>query len=334
MKTLIIAEAGVNHNGDIEIAKKLIDVAADAGADLVKFQTFKADQLVTKDALKAEYQRESVNISETQYEMLKKLELSEAEHRELIKHSESKGIGIFSTAFDVESIDLLDSLGQELFKIPSGEITNFPYLQHIGKLGKRVILSTGMSFLEEIEAAIKVLEKSGTSLKNLTLLHCTSAYPAPVVDVNLLSMQTMRERFSVEVGYSDHTLGIEVSLAAVAMGATVIEKHFTFDRNAIGPDHKASLEPAELRSMILGIRNIEEAIGDGIKKVMPSEMSNREIARKSVVARHQISIGQELNETNLTTKRPGTGISPMEWVNLMGKKAKKNYAVDEQIDET
>jgi N,N'-diacetyllegionaminate synthase len=334
MKTLIIAEAGVNHNGDIELAKKLIDVAADSGADFVKFQTFNADKLVTETASKADYQKVTEDVTESQYKMLKKLELTEAVHRELISHCTKRSISFFSTGFDIESVDMLASLGQELFKIPSGEITNFPYLRHIGKLGKNVILSTGMSNMDEIERAINVLEASGTARTGITVLHCTTAYPAPIEDVNLLAMQSIRDRFSVGVGYSDHTLGIEISLAAVAMGAIVIEKHFTLDRSLPGPDHRASLEPLELQSMILGIRKIEQALGDGIKRMMPSEVSNRDVARKSVVARYPIQAGQELTEENLTTKRPGDGISPMLWMDLLGRKASKDYSTDELIDET
>jgi len=334
VRTLIIAEAGVNHNGDLEIAKKLIDVAASAGADLVKFQTFNAERLVTEGAPKAEYQNTAADNSESQKEMLRKLELTESMHQELMAHCALRNIGFFSTGFDIESINMLVSFGQELFKIPSGEITNLPYLRHIGKLGKEVILSTGMSSMDEIESAISALEKSGTPRAKIIVLHCTTAYPAPMVDVNLYAMQSIRSKFGVTVGYSDHTLGIEISLAAVALGATVIEKHFTLDRTLPGPDHKASLEPEELRSMIAGIRSIEEALGDGLKRLMPSEVNNRDVARKSVVARLPIISGQVLNEENLTTKRPGTGISPMDWDNLIGMISHRNYSVDELIDET
>jgi N,N'-diacetyllegionaminate synthase len=334
MTVLIIAEAGVNHNGDINIAKKLIDVAADAGADLVKFQTFSADSLVTESASKADYQKFATDSVESQHTMLRKLELTEAMHHELIAHCALRGIRFFSTGFDIESINLLVSFGQELFKIPSGEITNLPYLRHIGKLGKEVILSTGMSSMDEIESALSAIEESGTPRARITVLHCTTAYPVPMSDVNLRAMQSIRSTFGVDVGYSDHTLGIEISLAAVALGATVIEKHFTLDRMLPGPDHKASLEPEELKSMIVGIRNIEEALGDGHKRLMPSEVNNRDSARKSVVARLPIIVGQVLTEENLTTKRPGTGMSPMDWINLIGKKAHRHYSVDELIDET
>lgn len=334
MKVLIIAEAGVNHNGDLGIAKALIDVAAESGADLVKFQTFSADRLVTENAAKADYQRIDSDNSELQQVMLRKLELSESMHHELIAHCALKGIGFFSTGFDIESVNFLVSIGQELFKVPSGEITNLPYLRHIGKLGKEVILSTGMSNMDEIENAIRALEESGTPRTKIVVLHCTTAYPAPISDVNLRAMQSIGSKLGVEIGYSDHTLGIEISLAAVALGAVVIEKHFTLDRTLPGPDHKASLEPKELKSMIEGIRKIEEALGNGIKRLMPSEISNRDVARKSIVARVPISAGQVLSEENLTTKRPGMGISPMEWNNLLGKKVNRDYSVDELIDES
>ncbi len=334
MRTLIIAEAGVNHNGDIEIAKKLIDIAAAAGADLVKFQTFNAERLVTASAPKADYQIVAAEKTESQKAMLGKLELTEAMHQELILHCKLREIGFLSTGFDIESINMLVSFGLELFKIPSGEITNLPYLRHIGKLGKKVILSTGMSSMGEIESAINALEESGTSRTKITVLHCTTAYPVPMSDVNLRAMQSIRTEFGVDVGYSDHTLGIAISLAAVALGASIIEKHFTIDRTLPGPDHKASLEPAELKSLVEGIRNIDEALGDGIKRLMISEIGNRDVARKSIVARVPISAGQVLSEENLTTKRPGTGISPMEWSNLMGKKAHRDYSADELINET
>jgi N,N'-diacetyllegionaminate synthase len=334
LKTLIIAEAGVNHNGDMGIAKKLIDIAADAGADLVKFQTFNADLLVTESAAKAEYQLGLTDKSESLHTMLRKLELTEVMHHELIAHCASRSIKFFSTGFDIESIDLLAGLGQELFKIPSGEITNLPYLRHIGRLRKSVILSTGMSNMDEIETAIKVLEVAGTERTKITALHCTTAYPAPMADVNLRAMQSIQNALNVSIGYSDHTLGIEIPIAAVALGATVIEKHFTVDRNLPGPDHKASLEPAELKSMISGIRNIEIALGDGFKRLMKSEVSNREVSRKSIVASVPIATGQVFNEDNLTTKRPGLGISPMAWDNLLGKKANRDYSEDELIDES
>ena len=334
MKTLIIAEAGVNHNGDINMAKRLIDIAAKSGADLVKFQTFSADRLVTHGAAKADYQILATDNTESQHDMLRKLELTESMHNELIAHCASQNIGFFSTGFDVESINLLVGLGQELFKIPSGEITNLPYLRHIGKLDKTVILSTGMSNMDEIEAAINVLEESGTHRSKITVLHCTTAYPVPMSDVNLRAMQSIQKKLNVAVGYSDHTLGIEISIAAVALGATIIEKHFTTDRSLPGPDHKASLEPAELMAMIDGIRNIEKALGDGVKRLMPSEITNLPIARKSIVASLPIKIGAIFTEHNLTAKRPGTGVSPMQWNDLIGRTANRNYLEDELIDES
>jgi N,N'-diacetyllegionaminate synthase len=333
LKTLIIAEAGVNHNGDMSLAKNLIEVAAKAGADLVKFQTLNANRMVTATAAKAQYQILSSNALETQHTMLQKLELTEDMHRELIAHCDSLNIGFFSTGFDIGSLDMLVGLGQKLFKIPSGEITNLPYLRHIGKFAQTVILSTGMSTMDEIAAAIDILETSGTPRSKITVLHCTTAYPVPTVDVNLQAMQSIRSKFNVAVGYSDHTIGIEISIAAVALGATVIEKHFTMDRNLPGPDHKASLEPAELQEMVRAIRNIEEALGDGIKRLMPSEKMNRAIARKSIVASEPISIGQLFTEENLTTKRPGNGVSPMEWDSVIGSRAQRNYLTDELIDE-
>ena len=334
MKTLIIAEDGVNHNGDIKMAKTLIDIAADSGADLVKFQTFKADRLVTERAEKADYQITETNSSESQHDMLRKLELTESMHHELIAHCASKKIGFFSTGFDLESLNLLIRLGQNLFKIPSGEITNLPYLRHIGKLNATVILSSGMSNMDEIDAAIKVLEESGTPRSKITVLHCTTSYPVPMSDVNLRAMQSIQNKFNVSVGYSDHTLGIEIPIAAVALGATVIEKHFTTDRSQPGPDHKASLEPLELKSMIDGIRAVEIALGDGIKRVMPSEIANLGIARKSIMASQQINAGEIFTEVNLTTKRPGSGISPMDWNKFIGRVANRDYLADEFIDES
>jgi len=331
MKTLIIAEAGVNHNGDIELAKKLIDVAVDAGADLVKFQTFSADRLVTQSALKAEYQVLATDKIESQHEMLRKLELTESMHHELINHCTNREIGFFSTGFDIQSIDFLTSLGQELFKIPSGDITNLPFLQHIGGLGKKVLLSTGMSNMHEVAAALNALELAGTPKNRITVLHCTSSYPAEMSDVNLRAMLSIQDEFGVEVGYSDHTLGIEVPIAAVALGAKVIEKHFTLDRNMTGPDHKASLEPDELIRMVAGIRSIEKALGDGNKVMTQNEIQNRDVARKSIVASRNIQAGEVFTENNLTAKRPGTGISPMEWDEVIGTKAKQSYAKDDLI---
>ena len=334
MKTLIIAEAGVNHNGDLEIAKSLIEVAKNAGADFVKFQTFKANELVTKKAPKARYQVEVSDTGETQFEMLKNLELSEMMHRELIEKSKEQGIGFISTAFDNESASMLFSMGQSIFKVPSGEITNLPYLRHVGNFQKRVILSTGMSNLQEIGDAIKELEAAGTPKSQITVLHCTSAYPAPVTDVNLLAMRTIRENLDVAVGYSDHTLGTEVSIAAVALGASIIEKHFTLDRNLPGPDHKASLEPNELNLLVSQIRSIEKALGDGVKRPMPSEIENIDVARRSIVAKYPIYKGDVFSSSNLAVKRPGTGISPMDWDRLIGSKASRDFETDELIDES
>jgi N,N'-diacetyllegionaminate synthase len=331
MKTLIIAEAGVNHNGDLNLAKQLIDAAVTAGADLVKFQTFKADRLATSTAKKADYQRHTTDSTESQHAMLSRLELTEAMHHKLIAHCAACNIGFFSTGFDIESVNLLVSLGQDCFKIPSGEITNLPYLRHIGQLGKTVILSTGMATLGEIESAIEVLEQAGTPRAKLTVLHCTTEYPTPMAEVNLRAMQSIHEAFGVAVGYSDHTQGIEVAIAAVAMGATVIEKHFTLDRNLPGPDHQASLEPAELKAMVTAIRNIEVALGDGIKRLTPSEAKNKPIARKSLVAATAIQAGECFTEVNLAVKRPGTGISPMRWDEYVGQAAQKDYQEDELI---
>ena len=332
MKTIIIAEAGVNHNGDMQMAKRLIDEAAAAGADLVKFQTFSASRQVTRSAKKADYQTLTTDGNESQQAMLQRLELSEAMHLELIEHCVSRQIGFFSTGFDIESVDMLVRLGQEQFKIPSGEITNLPYLRHIGQLGKKIILSTGMATLGDIEAAVDVLEQAGTPRSMLTLLHCTTEYPTPMVEVNLRAMQSLRAAFGVDVGYSDHTAGIEVAIAAVAMGACVIEKHFTLDRTLSGPDHQASLEPAELSAMVAAIRNIEVALGDGIKRLMPSEARNKSVARKSLVACRSIKAGEVFTAENLTTKRPGNGISPMRWDEFLGRKAPRDFAADELIE--
>jgi N,N'-diacetyllegionaminate synthase len=331
-KTTIIAEAGVNHNGDIKLAKKLIDVAAEANADFVKFQTFTADSIVTRVAKKAVYQAQNMDSSESQHEMLRRLELTPDMHNELIAHCTTRKIGFFSTAFDIESVNFLVSLGQNHFKIPSGEITNLPYLRQIGQLGKAVIMSTGMSTLGEIEAAIDVLERAGTQRNNITVLHCTTEYPTPMVEVNLHAMQTIHHAFGVKVGYSDHTPGIEVSIAAVAMGASVIEKHFTLDRNLPGPDHKASLEPKELKEMVSAIRNIEIAIGDGIKRLTPSEARNKPVMRKSIVAIKKIEKGEVFNLQNITIKRPGTGISPMRWDEVIGRTSTRDFEEDELID--
>jgi N,N'-diacetyllegionaminate synthase len=331
-RTLIIAEAGVNHNGNLALAKQLIDVAAEAGADLVKFQTFAADRLVTRAAPKADYQNQNTDNDESQYEMLRSLELSAEMHCELKAHCQTRNIEFFSTGFDSESVDLLIRLGQQRFKIPSGEITNLPYLRHIGRLNKTVILSTGMAILAEIEAAIDTLELAGTALTNITVLHCTTEYPAPMAEVNLRAMQNIQTAFGVKVGYSDHTPGIEVAIAAVAMGAVVIEKHFTLDRNLPGPDHKASLEPAELKAMVTAIRNIELALSDGVKRSAASEEKNKAVVRKSLVARCEIKAGDIFSADNITSKRPGTGISPMRWDEIIGRRAPRDFAADEFID--
>lgn len=331
-KILIIAEAGVNHNGDINLAKQLIDVASAAGADFVKFQSFSADRQVTQTAKKADYQIQTTGSSESQHEMLSRLELTAAMHHELIEHCKKRNIAFLSTGFDIESVDLLLNLGQELFKIPSGEITNLPYLRHIGRLGKKVILSTGMSTLGDIESAIDVLEHAGTPRSNLTVLHCTTEYPTPMSEVNLRAMQTIRTAFDVAVGYSDHSQGIEVSIAAVALGASVIEKHFTLDHNLSGPDHKASLEPDQLRAMIDACRNVEIALGDGVKRLTPSEAKNKPIVRKSLVASRAIKAGEIFTVENLAAKRPGIGISPMRWNDILGQSARRDFLVDELIE--
>ena len=328
-RVFVIAEAGVNHNGDIEIAKQLIDAASEAGADAVKFQTFQADSLVCRTAKKAEYQLETTDRTETQYDMLKKLELTPQMHRELIEHCSKKNIMFLSTPFDLESIKLLSELGMQIYKIPSGEITNLPYLREIAKQQKKIILSTGMSSMDEVKAAVNVLKNNGT--EDITLLHCNTQYPTPISDVNLLAMVKMREETGLPVGYSDHTQGIEVPIAAAALGAEVIEKHFTLDRKMEGPDHKASLEPQELMQMVVGIRKIESALGSKIKQVSESEMTNVAIVRKSIVAAANIKRGEKYTEKNLTTKRPATGISPMLWDEVIGKTADRDYKVDEMI---
>lgn len=330
-KVFIIAEAGVNHNGSIELAKKLIDVAVEANVDAVKFQTFKAEQLVSKNAQKAAYQKETTDASETQFEMIKKLELDVNTHKELIAYCNDKNIMFLSTPFDHESIELLHNLDMGIFKIPSGEITNLPYLRHIGQLQKQVILSTGMADLGEIEDALDVLIAAGTKKEDMTVLHANTQYPTPMEDVNLKAMRTIGQAFDIPYGYSDHTLGIEVDIAAVAMGACVIEKHFTLDKTMQGPDHKASLEPDELKSMVTAIRNIELALGTGIKKPSPSETPNIAIARKSIVATALIKQGERLNEANIAIKRPGIGINPMRWDELVGSIAQKDYREDELI---
>ncbi|MDP2782319.1 N-acetylneuraminate synthase [Devosia sp.] len=327
----VIAEAGVNHNGSIELAKKLIDVAVDSGADAVKFQTFKADKLVSKTAQKADYQKQTTSAGESQYEMIKKLELNEDAHRVLIDYCNEKRIMFLSTPFDHDSIELLNNFGMPIFKIPSGEITNLPYLRHIGKIGKEVILSTGMADLGEVEDALDVLTGQGVPKEKITVLHATTEYPCPIDEVNLRAMQTMRDAFGVKVGYSDHTQGIEVPIAAVAMGACVIEKHFTLDCTMDGPDHKASLEPKELKAMVQAIRRIDQALGDGIKKPSKSEAKNIPISRKSIVASRPINLGELFSLDNITIKRPGNGISPMRWDEVLSQAAQKNYKEDDLI---
>ena len=327
----IIAEAGVNHNGSLELAKKLIDVAVDAGVDAVKFQTFKADKLVSKTAQKADYQKQTTSAGESQYDMIKKLELNEDAHRILISYCNEKQIMFLSTPFDHDSIEMLNDFGMPIFKIPSGEITNLPYLRHIGMLGKKVILSTGMADLGEVGDALQALMEAGTSKYDITILHATTEYPCPKDEVNLRAMLTIRDHFEVEVGYSDHTQGIEVPIAAVAMGARVVEKHFTLDRDMDGPDHKASLEPQELKAMVVAIRNVSQALGDGIKRPSKSELKNKAVARKSIVAARRISAGESFNADNITIKRPGSGISPMRWDEVLGQVAVRNYQEDELI---
>ena len=332
-RVLIIAEAGVNHNGSLDNAFKLIDAAVDAGVDYVKFQTFKSENLVSKSAKKADYQIQNTgNSTDSQYEMLKKLELSHENHELLIDYCKQKNIQFFSTAFDLDSVQYLKEIGLDLVKIPSGEITNLPYLRKAAQLFQKVIISTGMCTMEDIEAAINVFLKEGISKENVTILHCNTEYPTPMNDVNLKAMLSIQQEFGTDIGYSDHTLGIEVPVAAVALGASVIEKHFTLDNTMEGPDHAASLEPLQLKEMVKAIRNIEHAIsGDGIKKPSESEMKNIEIARKSIVALTSISKGAIFTEKNLTIKRPGTGISPMKWDEVIGKVADREYKVDELI---
>jgi N,N'-diacetyllegionaminate synthase len=331
-KVFIIAEAGVNHNGSIEIAKQLIDKASEAGADAVKFQTFKAENLVSRSAPKADYQQKTTGQSESQFEMIKKLELDIHAHHELKSYCDQKEILFLSTAFDLDSIDLLESFGIPFYKIPSGEITNLPYLRKIAATGKSVIISTGMADLGEIEDALEVLIKGELTLDMVTILHCNTEYPTPMKDVNLKAMQTIGAAFpGVQIGYSDHTLGIEIPIAAVAMGASLIEKHFTLDKNMEGPDHRASLEPNELKEMVSAIRNIEMALGNGIKKPSPSEQKNKSMARKSLVAIRSIKKGEIFSSKNIGVKRPGSGINPMRWNEILGQVAQKDYQEDELL---
>lgn len=331
-RTIIIAEAGVNHNGSLQLAKQLVDVATEAGADYVKFQTFKANKIASKQAQKAIYQQHSTDNTESQLEMLERLELDEMAHLELINYCQEKNIAFLSTAFDFDSIELLEKLGITLGKIPSGELTNLPYLRKMAKTFPKLILSTGMADMKEIDDTINALIKAGAERTNLTVLHCNTEYPTPFEDVNLKAMLSIQKQLNVSIGYSDHTLGIEIPIAAVAMGATIIEKHFTLDRNMKGPDHKASLEPIELKAMIQSIRNVESALaGTGVKVASNSEKKNIGIARKSIVAARSISIGDTFTDENITVKRPGIGINPMLWDEVIGKKAVKDFKEDELI---
>jgi N,N'-diacetyllegionaminate synthase len=330
-RTIIIAEAGVNHNGSIAVAKKMIDAAADAGVDIVKFQTFTAETLLIEKAEKANYQKNLTEINESQFEMIKKLELDRAAHKELIKYCEHKNIQFLSTPFDHDSIDLLAELNIPFYKIPSGDITNLPYLRHVGRMGKPIVMSTGMSTLEEVQAAMNVVLEAGVMKDDITILHCNTEYPTIMSDVNLTAMITIRDMLDVKVGYSDHTLGIEVPIAAVSLGASVIEKHFTLDRTLSGPDHEASLEPNELKEMVTAIRNIEIAMGNGVKKSSKSEIKNIPVARKSIVAKKLIKKGECFTEANLAVKRPGSGINPMKWDSYIGKFADRTYQVNELI---
>ena len=332
-QTYIIAEAGVNHNGSLDLARELIEVAAKAGADAVKFQTFKAEETVSKSASKAEYQQKTASAEETQYDMLKRLELSAQDHQQLIQRCQKYNIQFLSTPFGLGSVDLLAELGLNTWKIPSGDITNLPYLRKIGKRNEHIILSTGMADLGEIEDALEVLENAGTHREKVTILHCNTEYPSPMQDVNLRAMQTIAHAFpGIKVGYSDHTEGIEIPIAAVTKGATVIEKHFTTDHRLDGPDHEASLEPAQLTSMVKAIRKVETAMGDGQKKASVSEMKNKNVVRKSIVADSNIRSGDMLSEQNLAVKRPGGGLSPMLWDSVIGRYSDRGYSKDDFIE--
>lgn len=331
-KVLIIAEAGVNHNGDMELAKKLVDAAADAGADYVKFQTYKTDALLLETAEKAGYQKKIMGESENQYEMLKKLELCENNHVVLIEHCESRNVRFLSSPFDLDSIDLIAKLNLDFIKVPSGEITNFPYIRKVGGAGKKILLSTGMSNLGEIEAALNLMVDSGADMDQISVMHCNTEYPTPPKDANLRAISTIQNAFNVKVGYSDHTLGVEAAIAAVSMGATVIEKHITLDKNMSGPDHMASMDPEDFKQFVQCIHNVEAMLGGGLKRPSQSEKKNITIARKSIVASKAISKGEPFGEGNLTTKRPGDGVSPMRWNDVVGKVAHREYSVDEKID--
>lgn len=332
-KVVFIAEAGVNHNGDIQVAKSLIDVAASAGADFVKFQTFKSDSLTTESAPTARYQSENLGShASTQFKMLEDLELTDDDHLELKSYAEFKGISFLSTGFDIESITFLHNIGIRLFKIPSGELTNLPYLEHIASLQCPVYLSTGMATLEEVRVAIDSLVRAGQIRDSISILHCTTAYPTPLEQANLLAIRTLSEEFGLPVGYSDHTLGLEASIAAVALGAQIIEKHFTLSRDQAGPDHQASLEPEELHTLISSVRNVADCLGDGIKRPQPCELENIPVARKSIVAGRRITKGETFSPDNITTKRPGTGTSPMHWHKVLGKSALRDFDADESIE--
>ncbi len=332
MSVTIIAEAGVNHNGCIKTAKRLIDAAASAGADLIKFQTFRTELLVNREAEKADYQKQNTPGGDTQFDMLRRLEISPEDHYELIRHCENRNIRFFSTAFDNDSVDFLKDLNLGLWKIPSGEITNLPYLRKIARYGQPVLLSTGMCGLREVEEAVSVLLSEGLSRESITVLHCNTQYPTPMEDVHLRAMVQMGEHFGIKTGYSDHTEGIEVAIAAAALGAVVIEKHLTLDKTMEGPDHRASLEPEEFARMVQSIRNIERALGNGCKTPSPSEIPNRSVARKSIVAARPIRRGELFSEENLTVKRPGNGISPMRWNEIIGTAATRDYRPDEPIE--
>ncbi len=330
-KVFIIAETGVNHNGDVRMALTMIDAAARAGADAVKFQTFRSEDVISRFAPKAEYQKRTTGMSGSQLEMAKKLELDAGAYKHLVSRCRKNEIRFLSTPFDIKSIEFLYKLGLGMFKIPSGEITNLPYLRKVGSLGKKIILSTGMSDLKEVGRAINILRISGTAKKDITVLHCNTEYPTPYEDVNLFAMNTIKKAFGVSVGYSDHTHGIEIPIAAVALGAEIIEKHFTLDRNMAGPDHKASIEPEDFESMVCSIRNIEKALGDGIKRPSRSESKNIPIARRSIVAAKYIRKGDIFTDENIAAKRPAVGLSPMRWDDLIGKKAKRDFKEDEAI---
>lgn len=330
-KVFIIAEAGINHNGSLRLAKKMVDAAVYAAADAVKFQTFRSENVISRNAPKAEYQKQTTDPAESQLEMARKLELKPEAFQELFYYCRKKGILFLSTPFDFESIDLLNDIGLKIFKIPSGEITNLPYLEKIGRLKKRIILSTGMSSLQEIRGAINILVKEGTLKKNIIVLHCNTAYPTPFTDVNLRAMKTIRDALNVDVGYSDHSIGIEVSIAAAALGASVIEKHFTLDKNMSGPDQRISLEPEELKAMVKAVRNIEAALGSEKKMPSASESKNMPIARRSLVALRVIKKGERFSLDNITAKRPGTGISPLNFYKVIGRKAKRQFKEEELI---